>query len=979
MVAMLLMSNFAMAQRTISGTISDAESGETLIGATVAVVGTSRGTVTDIEGNYSIEVPNGATQMRFSYTGYEEQVVAIGAGNVMNVTLNTSSALDEVVVIGYGTVKKKDATGAVVALTAKDFNQGVVVSPEQMMQGRAAGVQITQASGEPGAGANIRIRGTSSVRGGNNPLFVVDGVPMAGSAISADGADVGFGSSAGRNPLNFLNPLDIASIDVLKDASATAIYGSRGANGVVLITTKKGRNEGSLDYGYALGVSNITQKYDLLSASEFLAANPNATDGGTETDWQDEILRTALTNTHNVAYSQGGAKGGYRVSMGYQNQEGIIKQSGLKKVTLGLNADRKAMNDRLTLGTQFAIANLDDQYAPISDNSGFEGDLLGAALKLNPTQPVYITNADGERELNQIGGDQINPVAMLEYGRDFSNTIRGVGSVFASYRLLDGLTFRTVLGFDRSFSERRQAYSRDFVANRINGIGRAASGTIQQDNRLWENYFSYNTSINDNITLDGVLGYSYQQFNLATSAFAFAKFNTSDLNVMLNNTQSADNVIPVASNREQDELQSYFTRWGVGIGGKYFLTGTVRADGSTRFGGDNKYGIFPSFAGKWRISEEGFLPDLFTDFSLRAGYGRTGNQEIPHNLYLERARFQGVSFDDGGNIQPGGIAPVTFENPELKWETTDQLNVGLDFEINKGKLYGSVDFYDKITRDLLMNVPSAQPAATPFVWRNLDAEVHNTGVELVLGGYPVVGENFSWNIASNVAFNENTIENYTSFVNTGVISGQGLTGAFAQRLADGQPLFAYFLRDFQGFDSEGNSLYGESGTDDFQQFLDKSPLPKVIAGLTNDFTFGKFDASIFFQGQFGHYLYNNTANAYFTQGSLIGGRNVTRDVVGNGEGDFNAPDVSTRFLEKGDFIRLQNMTIGYTVPMASKSVLSNLRVFVTGQNLLTFTDYSGQDPEVDTNKSIDGIPSAGIDYTPFPRARVFTFGANASF
>lgn len=976
-------SNFALAQRTVTGTVTDAGNGEPLIGATILATGTSVGTTSDFDGTYSLAVPEGVASLTFSYTGFSTQTVALSAANVVDVKLSAGTLLDEVVVVGYGSVKKSDATGAVTSVTAEDFNGGVISSPEQLIQGRAAGVQITSSSGEPGAGVNIRIRGTSSVRSDNNPLFVIDGVPLSASNSTADAGNAGFGGAAARNPLNFINPNDIASIDILKDASATAIYGSRGANGVVIITTKSGKsNKGKLDYSYALGTATIAKKYDLLGREEYLDAyesfNPGqraAQDKGGDTDWQDEIFRTALSHNHNISFGEGNEDGNYRFSIGYLDQEGIVETSGLKRLTGRFNSSRNFLDDRLKISTQVTIANTHDDNVAISDNSGFEGDLLGSALKANPTLPIR--DADGE--FIQPSNTEPNPVAILELSDSYTDALRALGNISAEIQLFEGLSFKTVAGFDRSSSERRDAFSGDLVATGIAGQGRLFTSDIQLDNKLWENYFTYKKRAGS-IDFTGLLGYSYQSFGVATKNFEFTNFRSTDLNIILNNFASADQstggVVGRNSSRSNDELQSYFGRLNFGIADKYLLTLTMRADGSTRFGGNNKYGYFPSAAFKWRLIEEDFVPEFFDDLGLRLGYGVTGNQELPHNAYQQRLRYGDWDLDNGGNVGGGGLGPaVATPNPDLKWETTAQLNFGLDFAFLDTRVSGSLDYYRKDTKDLLFQTRSAQPAPSEFVWENLDANVINQGVELGLNIAAVTKGDLRWDVMANLAYNKNEVTNFGGLVNTGEINGQGLTGAFAQRIAEGQPLFAFFLRDFGGFDDKGITIYPNG---DVQQFVGASPLPTVIAGLTNNFSYKGLDLSIFFNGQFGQSVYSNTANAYFTAGALANGRNVTRDVVGNGEANLNAPDVSTRFLEDASFIRLQNVTLGYNVDIES-DIISGLRLYITGQNLAVFTDYSGQDPEVNTNKAINGVPSAGIDYTPFPRARTFTFGANVSF
>lgn len=961
---------------SVSGKVTDTD-GMELPGVTVQVKGTTNGTSTGIDGTYSLSNVPGNGTIVYSFVGMQPQEIAVQNQKVINVSLaNDDQVLEEVVVVGYGTVKKKDATGAVNAIGTKDFQKGIVTSPEQLMQGKVAGVQITQSSGEPGGGINIRIRGTSSVYGGNNPLFVIDGVPLSGDNTSGGGSSQGLGRQPAKNPLNFLNPDDILSIDILKDASATAIYGARGAQGVVLITTKKGSGKGTLSYGFSLGASNITKKYDLLNADEFASANPSQ-DRGADVDWQNELFQTGITQQHNLSYGGGDASGNYRFSLGYLDQEGIVLTSGIKRYSIGFNGGKKFINNKLNITSSVNLANTQDRGVGISENSGYTGDLLAAIIKSNPTMPAY-TGGD----FTQPGITEPNPLAIVNYNKDRTNTLRALGNIAAELQLIEGLKFKTVLGFDKSLSSRKNAFSSDLVLDGVSGIGRLYITDIEADNNLWENYFTYDKEFGKT-SLNALLGYSYQSFDGYFKSSSLANFATSDLDVMVNNLASADaskapsNVVNNSSS-ERDELQSYFTRVNLNMGNKYLLTGTLRIDGSTKFGGNNKYGYFPSGAFKWKLIEEDFVPrNVFSDLALRVGYGLVGNQNIPHNLYDRRDRYSGWNANQGAtDISGGGLNAVAFNNPDLKWESTSTLNIGLDFGIMNNKVSGNIEFYDKHTQDLLFQVVSAQPAPTPFVWRNLDTDIQNRGVELGLNVIAVDKTNFTWEVNFNGAYNKNIIKDLAGVYDTGEISGQGLTGAFAQRLAAGQPMFAFFVREFGGYDDQGNSIYPNG---DFQQFNGASPNPTFTAGLNNSFSFGNFDASFFFNGVFGNYIYNNTANAYFTKGALNNGRNVTKDVVGTDEGPWNAPDVSSRFLEKGDFVRLQNLNLGYRVPMSGNNAISGIRLFITGQNLATFTNYSGQDPEVSTNKSLNGIPSFGIDYTAYPRAKTWTIGANVSF
>lgn len=974
----LLFSLGAFAQDVVSGKVTDAADGSSLPGVSVAVKGTSRGTQTDANGTFKINASKGSTLV-FSFVGYVKKEVTVSSSTNLSVSLAADNqALEEVVVVGYGTVKKKDLTGAVTTIGTKDFQKGIVTSPEQLLQGRVAGVQITQSSGEPGGGINVRIRGTSSVYGGNQPLFVVDGVPLSGDNTAGGVSGTSLGSQPPKNPLNFLNPNDIASVDILKDASATAIYGSRGANGVVIITTKKGSGKGSLNYEASFGVSNITKKYDLLSPAEYAKINPTQNLGG-NTDWQDELFRTALTKQHNLSFGGGDATGHYRISIGILDQEGIVRRSSVKRNNISFTGGKKFFGDKLNINSNLTISSNTDGGVPNGENSGFEGDLIGGVLKSNPTMPVFKSPG----VYYQLNTSELNPIALLNLSKDNTNTLRALGNVNAELQIAKGLKFKSVVGFDQSMSSRKAAFSKDLVVAGILNLGRVSIADIETSNQLWENYFTYDKQFGK-VTLNAMAGYSYQSFMNSGRFIQASNFRTNDLDIMINNIASTEfgsgKVGAFVSNSyaTKDELQSYFGRANVSIADKYLLTATLRVDGSSKFGGSNKYGYFPSFAAKWKILQEDFMPKggFFDDLGLRVGYGLTGNQNIPHNLYDQRDRYgDWGTGNDAAQVTGGGLGPVTFNNPNLKWETTAAYNVGLDFAILKNRLSGSIEYYQKNTKDLLFQVISAQPAPTPFAWKNLDTDISNKGIEVNLTGVVIDGKDFSWEVLVNGAYNKNMVNNLGGVYDTGAISGQGLTGAFAQRIAAGQPLFSFFLRPFGGFDKDGNSIYPLG---DFQQFMGYSALPTVTGGLTNNFKYKNFDLSLFFNGVFGNYIYDNTANAYFTQGALNNGRNVTKEVVGNGEGAFNAPDVSSRFIQKGDFIRLQNFSLGYNVPTKGK-VLSGLRIFLAGQNLLTFTNYKGQDPEVNTNKTINGISSLGIDYQAYPRARTITLGANFSF
>jgi iron complex outermembrane receptor protein len=965
----------SMQQQSVSGKVTSVN-GDPIPGVTVVVKGTNNGTITNSDGQFTLNEITHGSILVFSFVGMVAEEITFEGQTFLDVKMAEETiGIEEVVAIGYGTTTIKDATGAVSSVNSKNFNKGMVSSPEQLIQGRTAGVQITSASGEPGAGISIRIRGTSSFRSGNNPLFVVDGVPLSGENISPEGIDVGFGGASARNPLNFLNPNDIESMSILKDASATAIYGSRGANGVVIITTKSGKGvQSKLDYSSSFGISTISKRYDVLDKNEFLdyaevlGANRSAIDGGSETDWQDQIYRTGISQNHSVSYGSSDANGDYRVSLSYFDQQGIIKESSMTRYTARINGNRSVLNNKLKLGTQLTISDIDDRGVPVGDRPNHQGDLVGSAIYMNPSDPIR----NNDETYYQPAVDRLNPVAMLDYSEDYTNTFRGLLSLSAEYKFTDNFSFKTNIGYDKSKSTRKYAYSRLMNASNIINVGRAGVATIEVDNSLMENFFTYQKKVS-NISFDALLGYSYQSFNRRVATLDAAKFRIDETDLMINNISSAQ-TFAGNSSYQKDELQSFFGRVNLSALDKILFTATIRADGSTKFGDDNKYGYFPSLAFAYRLSEEDFIPEAFSNLKLRLGWGITGNQEIPHNLITQRQRYSDYTIDGSGNLRSSSLTDVAFANPNLKWESTSQFNAGLDYGFKGNKIRGAIDFYYKNTSDLLLQVTSAQPAPQPNYWTNLDANIINSGVDFSLSADLVSTNDFAWEATANMSYNKNIVKNFQGTIETGVVHGQGLQGTI-QRIANNYPMYVYYMRIFEGFDENGIEYYRDG---DFPQYTGASPLPKVTGGITNSFRYKNFDLNIYFEGQFGHKIYSNTANAFFYAGNLANGKNVTRNILNNGESELNTASSSTRFLEDGSFVRLQDVTLGYNLPVKSKTI-SNMRLYVTGQNLLLFTNYSGQDPEVNVNKAQSGVPSLGIDYTTYPRARTVTMGLNVTF
>ncbi len=1028
--------NMMFAQITVTGVTSDANG--PIPGVNVLVRGTTNGAISDFDGNYTLNNVAEDATLIFSYVGFQTKAIAVNGRTVINVTMTEDAAeLEAVVVIGYGTQSVKDATGAVAVVSSEDFNQGIIASPEELIQGKTAGVQITQTSGEPGAGVNLRIRGTSSVRSNNNPLFVVDGVPLAGDETGASGGDIGVGSSASRNPLNFINPNDIESVSILKDASATAIYGSRGANGVIIITTKTGRGstKPKFEFSSNLSIASPAEEFDLLDRDQYLAAiqsfggDVSAQDFGANTDWQDEITRTAASQNLNLSYAQSYTNGNVRASFGYGKQFGVVEKSSLERITGRINATHRFFDERLKVNFQGTLSRVNDEAPPIGGDAGFQGDLLGAAYIANPTWP-----ADPNFE---VGGSFVNPLNLLRNSQNETNTNRILLNGSLEYKIIEGLSAKLNLGYDDSESTRGSAISGNVTGlqNGTPGNGRANVNDIDVTNRLLEFTINYEKELgNSNFSI--LAGYSFQDFERTGRNIGGFGFNTTSLDGMIEGLEASANAIEgniegayqqyVVSDRIRDgdgtiagaflnrivptvegrvpftapgglnartitgdtfdftdELQSYFVRANYTIAEKYIFTATVRADGSSRFGENNKYGYFPSGAFAWKIDQEDFAPDAFSTLKLRVGYGVTGNQDgLGFGNFVRRERFVAPNIENGGEVVVPGTSDVSFENNDLKWEETSQINFGIDFGFANDRLSGSLDLYRKDTQDLLLQIQSPQPAAQPFTFTNVDGNLINQGIEFAIDYDIIQQQDMTWNFGFNIAYNQNELQNFDGQFQAGTIFGQGLTGAFSQILTEGEPLFSYFLREFQGFDENGLSI---TGNNDNQVLVGKSALPDINLGISSSFKYKNFDASVFFAGQFGHYIYNNTQNAFFTAGSIQGGRNVTTDVIGNGEAGTNAADVSTRFLEKGDFLRLQNATIGYNVPLSGEGVFDTMRLYVTGQNLFVITDYSGLDPEVSTapvatsGNLLNNLPTAGIDYTAFPRPRTYTFGFNVTF
>jgi len=972
-------------KKEISGIVKDSK-GEPIPGATVLVKGTTIGITTDMDGKFQLSVPLDAKTLVVSFIGMKAQEMTLSGKTSFLVALEDEAyAIDEVVAVGYGVQRKSDLTGATNRLSEKDMVKTLASSPIEMIQGRIAGVNITQNSGEPGAGMTVRIRGASSIRSGQEPLYVVDGIPLDNSNLTPTGGTAaGYGSGGNKNPLGFINPEDIESIDILKDASSTAIYGARGANGVVLVTTKKGKKgESKITVDSYVGVSTIREKMNMLSADAFRAYKradgAKLLDKGASTDWQNQIFRSALTQNHALGLSGGSDKSSYHFSLGSLNQQGIIHNSDMKKLNASMKLTQKAFNDKLLLTASLMASQQEDARMPISEasGSGYEGDLIITALKSNPTFPIY--NADGT--YFQYTTAQRNPVAMMNLVDDRTNTLRVVANISAEYEIIKGLKYKLNIGLDKANAERRvnQDNQLTYLANH----GQANINSLTATNKLIENYVTYATKFGADHSFNFLLGHSYQNFSGNTNNLYVYGFTVQGIKYTDNLGYGNFSSSVSSSSAYERELQSFFGRANYSLRDRYLMTFTVRRDGSSKFGTNNKYGNFPSAALAWRMMEEDFMKNvkLFSNLKVRLGWGLTGNQEIPDKISLMSVgTATNANMLSNGNLIPG----ITFNrtpNPDIKWETTNQINFGIDFGFLKDRLSGTIDLFNKKTTDVLLEIASKDPAPTSTQWQNVPGlEIKNNGIEIGLTGVIIEKPGLKWDVTFNVARIKNKVSGLkTAPILTGAASGQGLSGTFTQEIANDQPIGSFYGMVFEGFDSSGLGIYKKDANGTIVKEFLGSALPDVTYSLSSSLTLKGFDASMFWYGTQGNKVYNNTANALFLKGPLENSGNVRADIATNTESPTNSNAYSSRFIEDGSFLRLANVTFGYTFNTKSIKWLSKLRVYATGNNLLLITKYKGFDPEVNINASNNNVPSLGVDYSTFPKSRTFTFGVNLQF
>jgi TonB-linked SusC/RagA family outer membrane protein len=965
--ALLIGSSTAFAQRQISGKVSDAESGEPLIGASVTVTGTTVGAITDFDGNFKLNLPADATTLRVAYTGYSEQTIAVGATTAFEIKLSAGLALAETVIIGYGRVKREDLTGSVQAVGVKDFNRGAITGPQELLAGKVAGVQVTTGA-DPGGGATIRIRGGSSLSATNDPLIVIDGVPVANDDIAG-----------ARNVLNIVNPNDVESITVLKDASATAIYGSRASNGVVMITTKKGSSgETGLrtEYNGSLAFSNIVQTADVLSADEyrglvnsyFADGHPARTLMGTEnTDWQEQIYQTGVMQDHNLSIAGKLGFLPFRASWGLTDRDGILKTDNFNRITAAVNLNPSFFDNKLQFNVNFKA---------MSDRNHFaDRGAIGSAMQFDPTQPVtvgdnpyggYFTWLNNDGNPNTLG--TANPLALLNLKEDDSHVSRYLLNASADYRFwfLPALHANLNVGFDKSYGSGTIFIPKNAAFAFVDG-GRDEVYNQTKRNKLLEFYLNYGKKIGRS-NLDLMAGYSWQHFFRDNYVFA-------------TNIDKDRILKPEDRSPKEYYLLSLFGRLNYSFDDRYFLTASLRRDGTSRFSEDNRWGMFPAAALAVKVVDR---PKAgFSGLKLRLGFGVTGQQDINSDYYPYLARY--LSSTPTAQYQLGNqfintLRPEGYD-ANIKWEETTTYNAAFDYGFWGNRVTGAVEVYLRKTKDLINYIPvAAGTNLTNFINTNV-GDLENRGVEFSINTLPWKGSRGSWSIGFNVAYNENKITRLTKTEDPnyqGVAVG-GISGGVGNNIqihSVGYSANSFFVYE-QVYDNAGTPIEGlyvdRNGdgriTVDDRYRLEK-PAPDYLMGFNTAVSLGKFDFSAAGRANVGNFIYNNNQsnNAFYNQ--LYGSTNVLRNVLSETSAiDFTVPQYfSDHFIQDASFMRIDHVTAGYTFGKIGRA-FESLRLSVTVQNPLLITKYDGLDPEV----------FGGIDNNVYPRSRTFLFGVRANF
>jgi iron complex outermembrane receptor protein len=956
--------------RTIKGKVTD-DNNAPMANVSVTLQGSNKSVMTDEQGYFEITVPSKKAVLQFTSIGYVLQEISVGNQTSINVTLLLQSKqLSDVVVTGYGKSSKRNITGSITSISSENFNQVVTGSPTQLLQGKVPGLNIAR-SGDPNQRPTVILRGPSTLReGANEPFYVIDGVPGAS--------------------LELVAPSDIVSIDVLKDASSTAIYGSRAANGVIMITTRRAKQgQTTLSYNPYVAFETVSNKIDMLSGDElrdYLAKNGQTllsqyNDPGANTNWQDEVMRTGVSHNHNLAINGSQGNTLYGASVNYFDNQGIIKTSSLKRVTARGNLESKFFNDRLKLGV--TLTNSTTKHVDIDQNA-----LFGNMLTYMPTVNVY--RPDGSFTEDFSRGGYLNPVGIIANNVLKSKEEKTLLTGLAEVKILKGLVYTLSISGQKEQTG-RDIYNNQYSGQAVGAGGRSYRSTFENTKQVIESYFNYDRSFGlHNFKLLG--GYSWQQDRIGDGFGVSTQNYTNDLLTFYNlyvanpfisaNVKFDNNIISTL------RLISYYGRINYQYDDKYLLQLSLRNDGSSAFGKNNRWGYFPAVSAGWRITRENFMADqkIFDELKLRAGYGVSGNS-LGFDAFTSIVRYSsGGRFYLNGNY-PTGLLPVTNENPDLKWESTAMTNIGLDFSVLKNRISGSIDYYIKNTSDLIFSYPVS---TTQYFVNTMTAnvgEVRNTGIEVSITATPVTTKAFNWTTTANVSHNKNEVVSLSndkfqalSSIPLAYLGGKGQSGNWSQVLMEGQPLGTFSLWHYMGKNDAGTSTFltadgktiaSQPLTSDY--FIAGNAQPKLMFGWNNSFTYKNFDLNFFLRGVTGNKILNNTL-AQLNGPADSKNINVPKFTLGEAYTDNIAYLTSDRFLEDGTYIRMDNATLGYTVKTNVKAI-SRMRVFVSGNNLFTITDYRGVDPEI----NIGGL-TPGIDAKNFyPKTRSFIIGANIVF
>jgi iron complex outermembrane receptor protein len=960
---LVFISATVFSQSLITGKITGKD-GLALHGATIKVKETNSISATDFAGNFTIKASPGNV-IEFSFVGYHNYQIILVNETVLNISLTeTIMSMEEVVVIGYGTTKKKDLTGAVGSVSDKNFNKGIFTSPDQLVQGKISGVQIMYNNGQPGGAASIKIRGNSALTGTGQPLFVIDGILLDGRSLQA-----------GNNPLNFINPDDIASIDVLKDASATAIYGSRAAYGVVIINTKKGQGgQATISVGASAGVSSASRKIKLLNADQYREAInyynvSNLNDKGGNVDALDAILQNGFQQNYTMAISGGNETGNYRVSGNLLKQDGIVMNTGFEKYGINLSTNFKFLESK-KLGLELNV--ISSQYIqnvplPAAGASG----LIVAALQWNPTDAL--TKADGS--LNIISGDNANPVALAELIQDNLKVTTVLGSISPYYRFTDWLEYRLLFSINYSAGIRRSSVDQALL-NPGNPRGSVSVGNSELSTHQVTHTLNFNKKVFPDLDLSSFVGYEYMKFKMKGFALAgngvqgigFGNYGLDYTNYIQYSDVTGRSISSFAD--PLNKLQSFFGRTIFNYRDKYLLTGTLRADGSTKFGENNKYGYFPSFAAAWNIHQEKFFKLQFVNsLKVRAGWGKTGNQEFPSGSAQARYSFQ----------NNGSIIQVNSPNRNLKWQSDKQYNVGLDISILNNRISGTLDYFTKTTTNLLFPSPAIQPSPPMSVirWINLDGKIINKGFEVLINTLIVKREKLSLDLSLNATFLENNVSGMPSSISTGWLQGSGVSGTTVEVIQNGLPMNAFYTRKYLEMDKATGLAIYEDGGSTFYYVGD--PNPKTLLGISSTLQYKRLSIIVNMYGALGQDIFYNTLLNVTNVGGINTLKNIALSVYKDPvkESFANPVTPSSRFIVKGNYVKMANLTVSYNLDNVAR-FSKGANIYLTGQNLFIITKYPGFDPESNFDGGNSGIPSIGIDYAQYPPSRIILFGLNFS-